>query len=164
MFGGVLLAFGATKFRIFVLGLCKSGNHGAVLYWKFEMLRRIATSCILLLAAVSVAHGVQREYIAGTILEIRELERDRVQLYVVNTAIMTEEPYYTLAVDVDGTRYEGEFLPRNSHEMLPSFWKAEESISLRLDKHFMYVKREDGSEVKFLILKKSSLHAERIVH
>jgi len=159
MFGGVLLAFGATKFRICVLGLCKSGNHGAVLYWKFEMLRRIATSCILLLAAVSVAHGVQREYIAGTILEIRELERDRVQLYVVNTAIMTEEPYYTLAVDVDGTRYEGEFLPRNSHEMLPSFWKAEESISLRLDKHFMYVKREDGSEVKFLILKKSSLHA-----
>ena len=127
------------------------------------MLRRIATSCILLLAAAS-AFGVQREYVAGTILEIRELERDRVQLYVVNTAIMTEEPYYTLAVDVDGTRYEGEFLPRNSHEMLPSFWKAEDSISLRLDKHFMYVKREDGSEVKFLILKKSSLHAERIVH
>jgi hypothetical protein len=44
---------------------------------------------------------------------------------------------------------------------LPSFWKEEENISLRLDKHFMYVKREDGSEVKFLILNKSALHAER---
>jgi hypothetical protein len=147
-----------------MLGQGKSGNRDAVLYWEFKMLRRIATSCTLLLALVSAAYGVQREYVAGTILEIRELERDRVQLYVVNTAIMTEEPYYTLAVDVDGTCYEGEFLPRNSHEMLPSFWRAEESISLRLDKHFMYVKREDGSEVKFLVLKKSSLHAERIVH
>jgi len=160
----VRLTLKAQKFSICVLGLCKSENCGAVLYWKFEMLRRIATSWILLLAAVSAAYAVQKEYVAGTILEIRELERDRVQLYVVNTAIMTEEPYYTLAVDVNGTRYEGEFLPRNSHEMLPGFWKADENISLRLDKHFMYVKREDGSEVKFLILKKSSLHAERIVH
>ena len=128
------------------------------------MLRRIATSWFLLLAAVSAAYGVQREYVSGTILEIRQLERDRVQLYVVNTAIMTEEPYYTLAVDVNGTRYEGEFLPRNNHEMLPSFWKAEEGIALRLDKHFMYVKREDGSEIKFLVLNKSPLHAERIAH
>src|SRR4029077_19712531 len=123
IFAGVRPGFSPPKFCLCVLGLCKSGNRGAVLYWKFEMLRRIATSCILLLAAASAAYGVQREYVAGTILEIRELERDRVQLYVVNTAIMTEEPYYTLAVDVDGTRYEGEFLPRNSHEMLPSFWK-----------------------------------------
>lgn len=128
------------------------------------MLRRLATSCFLLLAALPAAYGVQREYVSGTILEIRQLERDRVQLYVVNTAIMTEEPYYTLAVDVNGTRYEGEFLPRNSHEMLPSFWKAEENVSLRLDKHFMYVKREDGSEVKFLVLNKSPLHAERTLH
>jgi len=128
------------------------------------MLRRIATSCFLLLAAVSAAYGLQREYVSGTILEIRQLERDRVQLYIVNTAILTEEPYYTLAVDVNGTRYEAEFLPRNAHEMLPSFWKAEESISLRLDKHFMFVKREDGSEAKFLILNKSPLRAERIAH
>jgi hypothetical protein len=128
------------------------------------MLRRLTTSCFLLLAAVSAVYGVQREYVSGEILEVRQLERDRVQLYVVNTAIMTEEPYYTLAVDVNGTRYEGEFLPRNSHETLPSFWKSEENLSLRLDKHFMYVKREDGSEVKFLILNKSALHAERIVH
>ncbi len=128
------------------------------------MLRRTAISCFLLLAALSAAYGVQREYVSGRILEIRQLERDRVQLYVVNTAIMTEEPYYTLAVDLHGTRYEGEFLPRNSHEMLPSFWKAEQDIALRLDKHFMYVKREDGSEVKFLVLNKSPLHAERNSH
>jgi hypothetical protein len=74
---------------------------------------------------------------------------------------MTEEPYVTIAVDVDGVRYEGEFLPRSQHEILPGFWKADESVLLRLEKHFMYLKREDGSEVKFLILAKSPSHAPR---
>ena len=147
-----------------MLALCKSGNGGAVLYWMFVMLRRIPIAWFLLLAAVSAAYGVQRDYVSGTILSIQQRERDRVQLYIVNTAIMTKEPYYTMAVDVNGTRYEGEFLPHNSHEMLPDFWKADEGVSLRLDKHFMYVKREDGSEVKFLILNKSPLHAERAPH
>jgi len=119
---------------------------------------------MLLLMAASAGYAAQREYVSGTILELRQQERDRVQLYIVNTAIVTPEPYYTIAIDVNGTRYEGEFLPHNPHELLPSFWKTDESVSLRLDKHFMYVKREDGSEVKFLILNKSPLHAERATH
>jgi len=128
------------------------------------MLRRIAISLSVLLVAVSASYAAQREYVSGTILELRQQERDRVQLYIVNTAIVTPESYYTIAIDVNGTRFEGEFLPHNPHEMLPTFWKAEENVSLRLDKHFMYVKREDGSEVKFLILNKSALHAERTNH
>ena len=128
------------------------------------MLRRRAIAFFLVVLAVSAGSAAQREYVSGTILELRQEERDRVQLYIVNTAIVTPEPYYTIAIDVNGTRYEGEFLPHNRHEMLPSFWKADENVSLRLDKHFMYVKREDGSEVKFLILNKSALHAERTTH
>jgi len=128
------------------------------------MLRRIAISLSVFLVAVSASYAAQREYVSGTILELRQQERDRVQLYIVNTAIVTPESYYTIAIDVNGTRFEGEFLPHNPHEMLPTFWKAEENVSLRLDKHFMYVKREDGSEVKFLILNKSALHAERTNH
>ena len=128
------------------------------------MLRRTAISFMLLLMAASAGYAAQREYVCGTILELRQQERDRVQLYIVNTAIVTPEPYYTIAIDVNGTRYEGEFLPRTPHQMLPSFWKADEGVSLRLDKHFMYVKREDGSEVKFLILNKSALHAEQTTH
>jgi hypothetical protein len=126
--------------------------------------RRTAISLFLLLMVVSAGYAAQREYVSGTILELRQQERDRVQLYIVNTAIVTPEPFYTIAIDVNGTRYEGEFLPRNPHQMLPSFWKADEGVSLRLDRHFMYVKREDGSEVKFLILNKSALHAERTTH
>lgn len=125
---------------------------------------RILTVCVVVLAALSAAYSAQREYVSGTILELRQLERDRVQLYIVNTPIMTEEPYFTIAVDVNGMRYEGELLPHTPHEILPGFWKTDEDVQVRLDKHFMYLKREDGSEAKFLILNKSALHAARNLH
>lgn len=139
-------------------------EYGPALYLKSQMPRRTAISLLLLLMGVAAGYAAQREYLSGTILELRQQERDRVELYIVNTAIVTPEPYYTIAIDVNGMRYEGEFLPHNPHEMLPSFWKADEKVALRIDKHFMYVKREDGSEVKFLILNKSALHAERTTH
>jgi hypothetical protein len=116
------------------------------------------------LAALSSVYSAQREYVSGTILELRQQERDRVQLYIVNTPIMTEEPYFTIAVGVNGMRYEGEFLPRTPHEMLPGFWKTDEDVQVRLEKHFMYLKREDGSEAKFLILNKSPLHTAGNLH
>jgi hypothetical protein len=125
---------------------------------------RIATGLVFVLAALSAAYSAQREYVSGTILELRQQERDRVQLYIVNTPIMTEEPYFTIAVDINGMRYEGEFLPHTQHEILPGFWKADEDVQVRLEKHFMFLKREDGSEAKFLILNRSSLHSAGNLH
>jgi len=127
------------------------------------MTGRLITVWLFLFLAFTHAHGAQREYVPGTILDVRQQVRDQVQLYIVNTAIMTEEPYATIVVDVNGTRYEGEFLPRTEREFLPTFWKADASILLRLEKRFMYLKREDGSEVKFLILAKSRLNSPRTV-
>jgi len=144
--------------------LCKTQNSGPVLYWGFGMTRRTTTVWLFVLLALGGARAAQREYLSGTILDIRQQERDRVLLYIVNTPIMTEDPYFTIALDVNGMRYEGEFLPRSQHEMLPSFWKADETVQLRLDKHFMYLKREDGSEVKFLILSKSAIHSAQNSH
>jgi hypothetical protein len=125
------------------------------------MARRAVTGYVVVLVALSAAFAVQRDYVSGTILQVRQQERERVQLYIVNTPIMTVEPYFTIAVEVNGTRYEGEFLPHTSHEMLPSFWKADESVQLRVERHFLFLKREDGSEVKFLILNKAPLRAAR---
>ncbi len=114
---------------------------------------------VFVLAALSTAHGAQREWVTGKILGLQQHERDRVQLYIVNTPIMSEDPYFTLAVDVNGMRYEGEFLPHSMREFTPGFWNAGENVVLRLDKHFMYLKREDGSEAKFLIIDKAPLHS-----
>jgi hypothetical protein len=49
--------------------------------------------------------------------------------------------------------------PGSRHEMVPSSRKSDESVLLRIEKHFMYLKREDGSEAKLLIVSKSPLHS-----
>ena len=110
---------------------------------------------LLVLLAVSAAFGIGREYVTGQILDVQQRYRDRVLLYQVNTPIMTEDPYVTITVSVHGADYVGEFLPRHHQEMFPSFWQADEPVQVRIDKHFLYLKREDGSEAKFLILSKS---------
>ncbi|HST09996.1 MAG TPA: hypothetical protein VLL05_06450 [Terriglobales bacterium] len=128
------------------------------------MLSRVLTVWVFVLAALSAAYSAKQEYVTGKILEIQQRERDKIQLYIVNTPIMTEEPYFTMAVDVNGIRYEGEFLPRSMREFFPGLWSPGDSVVLRLDKHFMYVKREDGSEARFLIVDKFPLRSARNQH
>jgi hypothetical protein len=114
--------------------------------------------------ALPAAYGVQPEYASGRIASVPGHRRDRVQLYVVNTPILTEEPYVTIAVEVDGTRDQGECLPRSWHETLPSFWKMGEPVRVRIEKHFVYLKRADASEAKFLMVSKSPLHSAQESH
>jgi hypothetical protein len=128
------------------------------------MLTRALTVWIFVLVALSAAYSVQREYVTGKIVEIQQRERDKVQLYIVNTPIMIAEPYFTITVDVNGVRCEGEFLPHSMREFFPGQWSPGDDVELRLDKHFMYLKREDGSEAKFLILDKRPVHSARNPH
>jgi hypothetical protein len=119
---------------------------------------------LVALGVLPAAYGVQREYVSGKVTSVQENTRDRVQLYVVNTPIMAEDPYVTIAVDAAGTRYEGEFLPGSRREIFPGSWKTDESVLVRIGKHFMYLKREDGSQAKFLIVSKSPLHSAQESH
>ena len=128
------------------------------------MLSRFLTVWVFVLAALSAAYGAKQEYVTGKILEIQQHERDKIQLYLVNTPIMTEEPYFTMAVDVNGIRYDGEFLPHTLREFFPGLWSPGDSVVLRLDKHFMYVKRENGSEARFLIVDRTPLRSARNQH
>jgi hypothetical protein len=128
------------------------------------MVSRALTVWVFMLAAASAAHSAKQAYVTGKVLEIQQHERDKVQLYIVNTPIMSEEPYFTMAVDVNGIRYEGEFLPHTMREFFPGLWSPGDSVVLRLDKHFMYVKREDASEARFLIVDKFPLRSARNRH
>jgi hypothetical protein len=119
---------------------------------------------VVALWALPAAHAVLRGYASGKIASVQQHTRDRVQLYVVNTPILTEEPYLTIAVEVDGTRYQGEFLPGSRHEIFLGLWKMDESVWVRIEKHFMFLKRADGSEGKFLIVSKSPLHSAQESH
>jgi hypothetical protein len=115
---------------------------------------RILFLGMVFFAALWAAHAVERDYATGKILDVQQRTRDRVLLYQVNTPIMTEDPYVTISVDVNGSIYEGEFLPRTHHEIFSGIWKSDETVQLRLDKHFLYLRRADGSDAKFLITRK----------
>src|ERR1700675_1616306 len=119
------------------------------------MLGRISTVCLIVMLTFAAAQSAQQGYVSGRIVDLQQGSRDCVQLYLVNTPILTEDSYVTFAVDVNGKHYEGEFLPGNRHELFPGLWKTHEPVPTRIEKHFLYLKREDGSEAKFLILSKS---------
>jgi len=112
---------------------------------------------VLSMFGASPALAVQKEYSTGRIIDIREKSRDRVLLYLVNTPIMTEDPYFMVSVEVNGTVYECEYLPPDLRQPFPGFWHIDDAVFLRVDKHFLYLKRSDGSESKFLITGKSHL-------
>jgi hypothetical protein len=120
--------------------------------------------CIVLLALATVTHATRSTYATGKILDVRQRTRDRILLYDVNTPIMSEEPYITISLAWDGAAYEAEFLPRNFREIFPSLWKSEQNVLVRRDKHFLYLKREDGSEAKFLITGKARLQPGQESH
>jgi hypothetical protein len=98
---------------------------------------------------------VHRGYVKGTVLNIEERTRDRVLLYQVNTPIMTEDHYLAVTVEVNGMRYDGEYMPRHSGDPLPLLWKNEEVVLTRVDKHYFFLKRPDNAETKFEIVRRS---------
>jgi hypothetical protein len=125
---------------------------------------RILLACLVLVSVLPSARGVQKEYSTGKVVDVQERTRDRVLLYQVNTPIMTEDPYYVVSVEVRGEVFEAEHLPRDFRQPFPGFWKADDEISARVDKHFLYLKSSDGTEAKFLITSTSRLPAVRESH
>ena len=96
----------------------------------------------LLLASVfSLGWVAQRGYIKGTLVAIEQRTRDRVLLYQVDTPIMTEDAYLSVTITVNGMNYEGEYDPWRTKGPLPILWKAGDSVSVRMEKHFFYLKR-----------------------
>ena len=113
-------------------------------------------TALLLASVISVGWVAQRGYIKGTLISIAERTRDRVLLYQVNTPIMTEDAYLAVTVSVNGMNYDGEYDPWRTKGPLPYLWKAGEPVSIRVEKRFFYLKRPDGGETKFRILRKVS--------
>jgi len=71
-----------------------------------------------------------------------------------------EDPYYTATVELNGTVYQVEFLPRDLRQPFPGFWKANDDVSCGRQA-LLYLKRSDGTEAKFLITSATHLPAVR---
>ena len=93
----------------------------------------------------------------GVILTVERKTKSRVQYYVVNTPVTTEDPYFEMEVDSGGLVYTVEYEPRSSQEVLPDGCAAGEAVKVRVDgKHTLFVQCLDSStEIKWSIEKKT---------
>ncbi len=113
----------------------------------------LAVVVVLLLPCL---YAVERSYQTATLVGVQQKHRSRVLYYIVNTPVTQEDPFYQVSVQLKSTIYEGEYTPRHAEESLPGNWKPGASIQARIEKHFMFLKRPDGSELQFVIVKRIS--------
>ena len=105
----------------------------------------------------SVEPGVQ----TMTIVRAEQKLRDRVVLWYYDTPIYQQDPYFEVAVQAGDTLLEAEYEPMNSWETLPVFWKPGVEVEGRVHGHSLYLKRPNGAEIRFIILKRSKPRAAK---
>src|SRR3979411_1759886 len=107
-------------------------------------------------------YAAQKTYSTGKFLEGQQKTRDKVDLYLVNPPVTTAVPYFEISIEFGDTDYVAEYTPRHSAEQLPEAWRSGESVKGRVDKHHVYLQRPDGSELTFIITKRTVADKETI--
>lgn len=114
--------------------------------------------CVLVLGVFGFA--VESGELPMTIVRAEQKTRDRVVAWVVDTPIYQEDPYFEVVVRVGDKLLQAERDPENAFEMLPVFWKRGTRVMGRIRGHSLYLKRPNGTEMRFVIMKRSAAPAE----
>lgn len=118
-------------------------------------LRPLLTLIIMLIPSLT-SYAVQGGLQAITIVRAEQKTRDRVIYYVVNTPLYREDPYFEVEVTVDRTTLVAEYEPRDAWEMLPVAWTPGAIVQGRIVGHSLFLKRPNGSELRFIIVKRTA--------
>ncbi len=121
---------------------------------------RRTVSVVLLLLAIACFGAVQRDKLTGKFIDVQKKTRQKVDMYLVNTPVMSEVPYFEVSVEFGDADYLAEYTPRHTAEELPEAWKPGEGVKGRIDKHHLYLERPDGTEIVFIIDKRTPLGKE----
>jgi hypothetical protein len=119
------------------------------------MLRKALFLCLVgCLLAIPLSWGIQPQYTSAKLTHVERKTRERVDLYLVNTPVSSEVPYFEIIVQLNQTDYTAQFTPRHPKEELPSEWVAGADVRVRLEKHALFLKRPDGTELRWTVVKK----------
>jgi hypothetical protein len=125
-----------------------------------RMVCRVLVALVLFLGPGAGCFAVESGYLTLTIVRAEIKTRDRIVYYVVNTPIYHEDPYFEVVVRAAGTVVVGEREPRNSREMLPEGWKPGAVVQGRVDRRYLFLRRPNGTEVRFIITRRSKTPPE----
>ena len=95
-----------------------------------------------------------------TIVRAETKLRDRVVAWVNDTPIYQQDPYFEVVVRVGDKLLRAERDPEHPYEMLPTFWEPGVKVQGRVQGHSLYLKRPNGAEMRFVILKRSKAPAD----
>ena len=124
-------------------------------------MRRAWLVALLLLNLGSGLFAVQNGEMTMTIVRAEEKKRDRVVAWVNDTPIYQQDPYFEVAARAGDQVLEGEYEPQSQWETLPIFWKPGVQVQGRVRGHSLFLKRPNGAEIRFVILKRTAASAQK---
>jgi hypothetical protein len=122
-------------------------------------MRRRLLLTLLLLGLSAVAWAVESGEVPMTIVRAEQKMRDRVVAWVNDTPIYQQDPYFEVAVRSGDKILEAEYEPSSQWETLPEFWKPGVEVQGRVHGHSLFLKRPNGVEIRFIILKRTAISA-----
>ena len=124
-------------------------------------MRRAWLVALILLNLGAGLFAVQNGEMTMTIVRAEEKKRDRVVAWVNDTPIYQQDPYFEVAVRAGDQVLEGEYEPQSQWETLPVFWKPGVQVQGRVRGHSLFLKRPNGAEIRFVILKRTGASAQK---
>ena len=124
-------------------------------------MRRTLLVALLLLSLGAGLYAVENGEMTMTIVRAEEKKRDRVVAWVNDTPIYQQDPYFEVAVRAGDQVLEGEYEPQSNWETLPVFWKPGVQVQGRVRGHSLFLKRPNGAEIRFVILKRTAASAQK---
>ncbi len=134
------------------------------LYWCSYRVHGMKWFSVLLLTALWIpgSLAVEKLYQTGKIVDVQQKTNTRVLYYQVNTPITKDEPYFEVSVQIKDTIYVGDYTPRHSADTLPEEWNVPPvDVRLRLEKRSMFLTRPGGTELQFVIVKRTTVAPEQ---
>jgi len=122
------------------------------------MRRGVLATVVFVLAVGTFMRAVKNELLTVKIVRAEEKTRDRVVYWVVNTPLYVEDPFFEVVVEAGDYILTTQRDPDPKFEVLPS-WKAGEFVRGRVAKNSLYLKRRDGTEMRFVIVKRKRIPA-----
>jgi hypothetical protein len=114
------------------------------------------STCVFLLLVPSI-QAARPTYQSGVVTRVEKKTHERTLYYLVNTPVMTEDPYYEISVRVNNVVYVGEYAVREKDDELPFDWKTGDEVRVSIDKPHMYIQRPGGGSLKMVIEKHISV-------
>ena len=131
-----------------------------LVYWCSRMRHWFLVTALLLLvtgAPAAVESGSQ----VFTITRAEQKTRGRVVYWVVNTPLYREDSYFEVEVRAGDVILLAEYEPRHASETLPSDWKPGVLVQGRVVRRYLYLKRPNGMDLKFVIVKRRHAPTQR---